>query len=41
MKVAEDLKAEVGIEGSAAAFAPQAEFAGVVAQGFEGQFAQQ
>ena len=41
MKVGQDLKSEVRVEGGAAAFAPEAEFDRVVAQDFEGQFAHQ
>lgn len=40
VKLAKELKSKVSTESGAAAFAPQAEFAGVVVQGFEGQFAQ-
>ncbi len=41
MKLAKELQTEIGVMGGAAAFAPQVEFAGVVAQGFEGQLSPQ
>jgi hypothetical protein len=34
MKLGKDLRAEVGVEGGAAAYASEAEFARMVAQGF-------